>query len=193
MKFTPDGGSVAVTARRDGEEAHVSVARHGPASPRRTSERIFEAFQRGDRGGADNAEGTGLGLTLSRRIVELHGGRLWMESELGVGSTFSFAIPAASRRAGRAAPEPGDRGRPARGQRPGDRGRPALGRAAAGLSRGRRLRGRDRPRDGDEGLERRAGWTPAAVILDILLPGTRRLGGARASSRGTPRRRRCRW
>jgi len=53
--------------------------------------RIFEAFQRGDR--RVSTEGTGLGLTLSKRFVELHGGRIWVESALGSGSTFGFAIP----------------------------------------------------------------------------------------------------
>ena len=53
--------------------------------------RIFEAFQRGDR--RVSTEGTGLGLTLSKRFVELHGGRIWVESALGAGSTFGFAIP----------------------------------------------------------------------------------------------------
>jgi signal transduction histidine kinase len=58
-------------------------------------DRIFEAFQRGDR--RASVEGTGLGLTLSKRFVELHGGRVWLESALGEGSTFGFAIPAAPR------------------------------------------------------------------------------------------------
>ncbi len=53
--------------------------------------RIFEAFQRGDR--RVSTEGTGLGLTLSKRFVELHGGRIWVESAVGAGSTFGFAIP----------------------------------------------------------------------------------------------------
>ena len=56
--------------------------------------RIFEAFQRGGRDARTSTEGTGLGLTLSKRFVELHGGRMWMESELGAGSRFGFAIPA---------------------------------------------------------------------------------------------------
>ncbi len=94
VKFTPDGGSVSVSARMADDEVHVSVSDTGPGIAEEDRERIFEAFQRGDRAVRSSAEGTGLGLTLSRRIVDLHGGRLWMESEQGAGSTFSFAIPA---------------------------------------------------------------------------------------------------
>ena len=93
VKFTPDGGSVAVTARRVGDEVEVSVADTGIGIAEAERERIFEAFQRGGRTARTGAEGTGLGLTLTRRIVELHGGRIWMVSEPGRGSTFAFAIP----------------------------------------------------------------------------------------------------
>jgi signal transduction histidine kinase len=55
--------------------------------------RIFDAFQQADRNVAQPQEGTGLGLTLSRQFVELHGGRLWVESEPGKGSTFRFTLP----------------------------------------------------------------------------------------------------
>ena len=70
----------------------VTVTDTGVGVPPEDRERIFESFQQGGRG-APKEEGTGLGLTLTRRIVELFGGRLWMESEVGVGSTFGFAIP----------------------------------------------------------------------------------------------------
>jgi CheY-like chemotaxis protein len=93
VKFTPDGGAVTVTAQRVGDEAHVSVRDTGVGIAGAEQDRIFEAFQRGGRAARTSTEGTGLGLTLSKRIVDLHGGRLWMKSELGVGSTFSFAIP----------------------------------------------------------------------------------------------------
>jgi signal transduction histidine kinase/DNA-binding response OmpR family regulator len=93
VKFTPDGGSVTVTARRVDDEAHVSVRDTGIGIAPSEQERIFEAFQRGGRRPSASAEGTGLGLTLSKQLVDLHGGRMWMESEPGTGSTFSFSIP----------------------------------------------------------------------------------------------------
>jgi signal transduction histidine kinase len=95
VKFTPVGGSVDVDARLVGEEAVVSVRDTGVGIAASDQERIFEAFQRGDR--RASVEGTGLGLTLSKRFVELHGGRMWLESAVGAGSTFGFAIPVASR------------------------------------------------------------------------------------------------
>ena len=93
VKFTPDGGSVEIAARIAGDEVEVSVTDTGIGIPEAERERIFEAFQSGGRTAPTGAEGTGLGLTLTRRIVELHGGRIWMRSEPGRGSTFAFAIP----------------------------------------------------------------------------------------------------
>jgi signal transduction histidine kinase len=101
VKFTDAGGSVRVTAHADGEWAQVEVRDTGIGIAEDEQARIFEAFQRGGRGVRTSTEGTGLGLTLSKRIVELHGGRLWMQSRLGEGSTFAFAIPMAQ-----AEPEP---------------------------------------------------------------------------------------
>jgi CheY-like chemotaxis protein/anti-sigma regulatory factor (Ser/Thr protein kinase) len=92
VKFTPDGGTVAVSANRQGRNLVVAVTDTGPGIPEADRERIFESFQQGGRG-APKAEGTGLGLTLSRRIVQLFGGRLWLESEEGRGSMFAFALP----------------------------------------------------------------------------------------------------
>jgi signal transduction histidine kinase/CheY-like chemotaxis protein len=93
VKFTDDGGSVTVRARSDGPEVAITVTDTGVGVPAEDTERIFESFQQGGRGAA-NEEGTGLGLTLSRRIVELLGGRMWLESEVGVGSTFGFSVRA---------------------------------------------------------------------------------------------------
>jgi signal transduction histidine kinase/CheY-like chemotaxis protein len=165
VKFTPDGGSVTISARRVGDEAHVSVADTGIGIAPEEQERIFEAFQRGGRAARTSAEGTGLGLTLSRRIVALHGGRLWMQSEPGVGSTFSFAIPIGREPA---APPPEE---PAR--RPGSVLVVEDDRRSADLMKVY-LEGAGYAvafaRDGVEGLELARRLEPAAVILDILLP-----------------------
>ena len=91
VKFTPDGGTITVEARVEGPEVVISVTDTGVGVALADRERIFESFQQG-RGTATH-EGTGLGLTLCRRIVGLMGGRMWLESEVGVGSTFAFTVP----------------------------------------------------------------------------------------------------
>ena len=92
VKFTPAGGSVTVSTERDGGDLVVRVVDTGPGIPAEDHERIFAAFQQGSRS-PRRQEGTGLGLTLCRRIVELHGGSIWVESEVGHGSTFGVRIP----------------------------------------------------------------------------------------------------
>jgi signal transduction histidine kinase len=95
VKFTPAGGEVDVSTTRVNGEVRVSVADTGPGIAPEDRERIFEEFQQSETG-VGLREGTGLGLALSRRFVELHGGRIWLESELGHGSTFTFALPTRS-------------------------------------------------------------------------------------------------
>ena len=95
VKFTPAGGEIDVSATRVNGEVRVSVADTGPGVAPEDRERIFEEFQQSETG-VGHREGTGLGLALSKRFVELHGGRIWLESELGRGSTFTFALPAGS-------------------------------------------------------------------------------------------------
>jgi signal transduction histidine kinase len=95
VKFTPAGGEVDVSAMRVNGEVRVSVADTGPGIAPGDHERIFEEFQQTD-AGLEQLEGTGLGLALSKRLVELHGGRIWLESEIGKGSTFVFTLPARS-------------------------------------------------------------------------------------------------
>jgi CheY-like chemotaxis protein len=92
IKFTPRGGVVTVSAERADTHVLVEVADSGVGIAAEDLERIFESFQQGGRG-PSHEEGTGLGLTLSRRLIELHGGQLWVESELGGGSRFRCTLP----------------------------------------------------------------------------------------------------
>jgi signal transduction histidine kinase len=92
VKFTPAGGSVAASTARVNGEVHVAVTDTGPGIAADDQERIFEEFQQ-TAIGISQREGTGLGLALSRRLVELHGGRIWVESEPGHGSRFVFTLP----------------------------------------------------------------------------------------------------
>jgi signal transduction histidine kinase len=93
IKFTPEGGNVIVSSARVNGEVQVSVSDTGPGIAADDQARIFEDFQQTDLG-ARQLEGTGLGLALSKRLIELHGGRIWVESEHGKGSMFTFALPA---------------------------------------------------------------------------------------------------
>jgi signal transduction histidine kinase len=95
VKFTPAGGSVDVSAAKVNGEVRVAVADTGPGLAPDDHERIFGEFQQTETG-IEQREGTGLGLALSKRFVELHGGRIWVDSELGKGSTFVFTLPAGS-------------------------------------------------------------------------------------------------
>jgi signal transduction histidine kinase len=92
VKFTPEGGSVVAASARVNGEVQISVTDTGPGISPADQDRIFEEFQQTDVG-AEQREGTGLGLTLSKRLVELHGGRIWVESEPGHGSRFVFTLP----------------------------------------------------------------------------------------------------
>jgi signal transduction histidine kinase len=92
VKFTPAGGTVDLRATQVDGEVRVSVSDTGPGIAEEDRERIFEEFQQTE-AGIEQQEGTGLGLALSKRLVELHGGRIWVDSELGKGSTFAFTLP----------------------------------------------------------------------------------------------------
>jgi signal transduction histidine kinase len=93
VKFTGDGGSVQVTGRRTADAVEVSVADTGIGIAPEDHEAVFEEFRQVGRNALQKQEGTGLGLALARRIVELHGGRIWLESAPGKGSTFTFSLP----------------------------------------------------------------------------------------------------
>lgn len=93
-KFTPDGGIVEVTAATDGHYVTVKVADNGVGLSPNDIERIFGAFEQVETSYSRRRRGTGLGLTLTRNLVQLHGGRIRAESKgLGRGSTFTFTIP----------------------------------------------------------------------------------------------------
>jgi CheY-like chemotaxis protein len=164
VKFTPDGGSVSVRAYRDGTALVVTVADSGIGVPPEDQERIFESFQQGGRG-APKEEGTGLGLTLSRRIVELFGGRMWLTSTPGKGSTFGFSIPGVLERGDEVASA-------VHSELPVvvlvDDDRASLDLLSAYLDgSGTRVL---RARDGVEALELVRRALPAAVVLEIKLP-----------------------
>jgi signal transduction histidine kinase len=96
VKFTPAGGQVRLRAGRDGAGVVVAVMDNGVGIAPADQARVFEEFAQARGTSMPEQEGTGLGLTLSRRLVELHGGTIWVESELGKGSTFTFTLPAAT-------------------------------------------------------------------------------------------------
>ncbi|MGH7854508.1 MAG: ATP-binding protein [Candidatus Binatia bacterium] len=93
IKFTPEGGKVSMRALRSGNEAEFSVTDTGIGIRPEDRERIFKEFEQVEMSAERHFEGTGLGLTLAKKMVELHGGRIWVDSELGEGSTFAFALP----------------------------------------------------------------------------------------------------
>ena len=93
IKFTPQAGQVWVRAGAENGIARVEVADTGPGIPAAEHERIFLEFQQADTGGRGKPEGTGLGLALAKKFVEMHGGKVWVESEVGKGSTFTFTLP----------------------------------------------------------------------------------------------------
>jgi len=101
IKFTPEGGRIDVRARVTEGLVEVSVTDTGVGIAPEHQEAVFEELRQV--GTADKkVEGTGLGLAISRKFIELHGGRIWVKSQVGVGSTFTFTLPV--RR------EPGERG-----------------------------------------------------------------------------------
>ena len=93
LKFVPRGGSVVLKCERGGAEAVFTVTDSGPGIAREDLDRLFEKFWQRRR---TDRRGVGLGLAIARGIVEAHGGRIWAESRVGVGSTFYFTLPAMS-------------------------------------------------------------------------------------------------
>ena len=170
IKYTPDGGSIDVTGVRDGSDVRIAVSDTGIGISPDDQAHVFEEFRQvGDRAG--HVAGTGLGLALTRRLVEAHGGRIELESEVRRGSVFTVVLPIGSA-------HPSHEGTADDGARaPGGRARvlvieddPSsvrLLQAYLGES------GYDvtvAP-NGERGLELALADAPAAILLDILLPG----------------------
>jgi signal transduction histidine kinase len=90
LKFIPDGGTITLSAQKNSKEVVVSVADNGPGIPEEEQTKIFERFSQLQN---DDRRGLGLGLFISKWIVEAHNGKITVRSEIGIGSTFSFSLP----------------------------------------------------------------------------------------------------
>jgi signal transduction histidine kinase/CheY-like chemotaxis protein len=171
IKFTPHGGRVQIGAERGDGEIRISVTDSGIGISREDQERIFDEFsQLGD--SATRSEGTGLGLALTRRLVEAHGGRIDVESAIGRGSRFVVTLPYAEEER---TPQPVEVAEPvpATPEQSGilliedDPSAVRLIRAYLEAD-GHSLRVAS---DGDAGLAEARRTPPAAILLDVLLPG----------------------
>jgi CheY-like chemotaxis protein len=177
VKFTSERGRVDVVAREVRGGIQISVRDTGIGIAPEDQDRIFEEFQQvsGSSSTTNAHEGTGLGLALARRFVELHGGRLWVESKVAVGSTFSFTLPVRVELAATpsvAAPSAADE---IRSSTPN--GRVILvvednPQAVDLLTLYLQADGFEVnvAKDGEDGLARARTLRPAAIVLDILLP-----------------------
>jgi CheY-like chemotaxis protein len=177
VKFTPDGGRVELSARLADGEIHIAVRDTGIGIAPEDQEHVFEEFRQVGPGAARAQEGTGLGLALTKRFVELQGGRIWVESEVGVGSTFTFSLPVR-------APADGGAKRPtAEGDEEGADVTSSVGGPTVLLVEDdpravELLRVQLEPagfavavaRDGEEGLVQARRLQPLAITLDINLP-----------------------
>ncbi|HET7030784.1 MAG TPA: response regulator [Candidatus Limnocylindrales bacterium] len=181
LKFTPSGGQVVVAVDRADGQALISVTDTGVGIAGDDVERVFEEFRQvGDR--AARQEGTGLGLALTRRIVEAHGGTIAVTSELGRGSSFTVTLPAGNEESARAVAAPPVPEVPMGGPtvvRAASHGAPRILVIDDDPSAVRLLReflepagyAIDVAADGGTGIERALAGSPDAIILDLLLPG----------------------
>ena len=169
IKFTAEGGRITVSARQLDKEVIVCVADSGIGITAHDQGRLFAEFQQLDQGSGRHEQGTGLGLALTKRLAELHGGRVWVESVFGSGSRFFFAIPVVTSRPESANAEIET------GQQPSG---PLVmvvedqESAAAILSFTLKRAGYrvELVRNGREVLEKAIQLRPRAITLDILLP-----------------------
>jgi signal transduction histidine kinase/DNA-binding response OmpR family regulator len=173
VKFTPDGGQVGIRVGRNDAGVWITVWDTGIGITPENQERIFEEFQQVEGVYTEKREGTGLGLALAKKFVELHGGQLWVESEAGQGSRFTFTLPVGT------VPQPETTRAPAAGAATGieDNGPVVLvvedDAAAAELLRlylagaGYRV---EVARDGEEGFAKAWQLQPNLITLDLQLP-----------------------
>ena len=193
VKFTPSGGRVETTARVVDGAVEIAVTDSGIGIAPEDQARVFDEFQQLDAGAGRRHEGTGLGLALARRLVELQGGRLWVDSELGQGSRFTFTVPLPVAQS-LAPQEPGDGLAPARPAELAEMvGRRATGRERANgagdaplvlvieddagareLLTAYLAQGGYRAAtvtSGANAVEQARALRPAAITLDVMLPG----------------------
>jgi PAS domain S-box-containing protein len=177
VKFTPKGGQVGIRAQMVDHAVEVAVWDTGVGIAPEDQQHIFAAFQQVQQARAGKSEGTGLGLTLTRQMIELHGGRIWVDSTPGQGSTFTFTLPLTGVAADPELPA-------LRSDEPAFAQEDETSTGAVVLvieddpravdllriylrEAGYRL---DLARDGAEGLAKIAQRRPDAIILDVLLP-----------------------
>jgi len=96
IKYTPPRSTITLASRLTAEEVEIRVSDNGPGIPAQDLPRIFERFYRVDKGRSRERGGTGLGLSIAKHIVQLHGGRIGAESEVGKGTTVFFTLPLSS-------------------------------------------------------------------------------------------------
>lgn len=171
VKFTPAGGTVRLKAESDGGLVRITVADTGIGIKPEDIGRLFHSFAQLEAPYAKQYEGTGLGLALTKNLVELHGGKIWVESEEGKGSSFIFTIPARQPEQGKPAPAPNKTGQT------GVRKKTALiieddpvsahivetALAAAGFTVSKAVNGRD-------GIAAAQKDQPGLIVLDLMLP-----------------------
>ena len=177
VKFTPDNGQVGINASKMGNWAQIAVWDTGVGIDPEDQERIFEEFQQVGDLLIGKSEGTGLGLALTRKFVELHGGSIWVESSPGHGSTFTFTMPLTGTTVPIDQPVSGAALSPQLGTPPIASGPLVLiieddPKSASLLSIYLSEAGYtvDTAGDGEEGLKKMRRHAPVAVILDVLLP-----------------------
>jgi signal transduction histidine kinase len=95
IKFT-DAGEVCIAAKATNGKFSIAIADTGPGIPASEQTQIFNEFHQVDSSNTKKKGGTGLGLAIAKRIIELHGGRIWVDSQVGKGSTFQFELPVRS-------------------------------------------------------------------------------------------------